>query len=120
MHEDNFRILTNVIYQALIANFVVNALRALFTEKGSMRVEHLFQFAIGVIFSFGLGMSGMLKPSAVHAFLTIGKDWSPALGCVMAGALALNFITFPLMMRISRKSLFSEEKIQNPQGKVTL
>ncbi len=43
----------------------------------------------GVVFALGLVISGMTDPANVLAFLDVGGDWNPALGFVMAGAIAL-------------------------------
>ena len=58
----------------------------------------------GILFSLGLGISGMTEPSKIIAFLDIFGDWDATLIFVMAGAVGVNgilhrFITkkpFPL------------------------
>ena len=37
----------------------------------------------GLLFGFGLAMSGMLNPLKVRAFLDISGEWDPSLGFVM-------------------------------------
>ncbi len=51
----------------------------------------LFTLISGVLFGFGLAMSGMLNPSKVRAFLDISGEWDPSLAFVMA--LLFYFIT---------------------------
>jgi uncharacterized membrane protein YedE/YeeE len=41
----------------------------------------------GLLFSLGLGLSGMAHPAKVLAFLDVLGDWDPSLALVMAGAL---------------------------------
>ncbi len=43
----------------------------------------------GLLFGGGLVLSGMANRNVVLAFLTITRDWNPALLLVMAGALAI-------------------------------
>ena len=41
----------------------------------------------GLLFGFGLAMSGMLNPLKVRAFLDISGEWDPSLGFVMVGGI---------------------------------
>ncbi|AKK00592.1 MULTISPECIES: YeeE/YedE family protein [Pseudomonas] len=47
----------------------------------------LTAFIAGVLFGFGLLLSGMTNPAKVLAFLDLGGAWDPSLGLVMAGAI---------------------------------
>jgi uncharacterized protein len=51
-------------------------------------------FACGLIFGFGLLISGMTDPVKVLGFLDILGPWDPTLGFVMAGALAVSAAGF--------------------------
>ena len=53
-----------------------------------MKPVWLFAFACGVLFSLGLGVSGMTQPHKVIAFLDL-KDWDPSLLLVMVGAISV-------------------------------
>ncbi len=55
--------------------------------------------AVGFIFAIGLGISGMTKPSKVIGFLDLFGKWDPSLIFVMAGAIAVHFVTY----RVIRK-----------------
>jgi hypothetical protein len=55
--------------------------------------------AVGFIFAIGLGISGMTKPSKVVGFLDLFGNWDPSLIFVMAGAIAVHFVTY----RVIRK-----------------
>ena len=55
--------------------------------------------ASGLIFGFGLVWSGMTDPRKVVGFLDVFGTWDPSLGLVMAGALAVTLVTFPLVTR---------------------
>jgi uncharacterized membrane protein YedE/YeeE len=56
------------------------------------------QFAIGLIFGFGLLLSGMSDPAKVLNFLDIAGiasgTWDASLAFVMAGAIAVTFVGF--------------------------
>jgi len=58
----------------------------------------ILQFAIGLIFGFGLLLSGMSDPAKVLNFLDfagIGSGiWDPSLAFVMIGAIAVAFIGY--------------------------
>jgi uncharacterized protein len=56
-------------------------------------------FAIGLIFGFGLLISGMANPAKVLAFLDLAGPWDPSLALVMAGAIAVGSIAFALAGR---------------------
>ena len=66
----------------------------------------LLQFAVGLIFGFGLLLSGMSNPAKVLNFLDLGGiasgTWDPSLAFVMAGAVAVTFIGFRLVLRRSQ------------------
>ena len=43
--------------------------------------------AAGLLFGYGLALSGMLSPSKVVGFLDIAGNWDPSLAFVMGGAI---------------------------------
>lgn len=49
----------------------------------------LIAFACGLVFALGLGLSGMVDPSRVLAFLDITGAWEPDLMFVLGGAVAV-------------------------------
>lgn len=53
----------------------------------------------GVLFGFGLGLSQMVNPAKVLAFLDVAGDWDPSLALVMAGALAVALPAFRWVLR---------------------
>ena len=59
----------------------------------------LAAFACGLVFGFGLMISGMTQPSKVLGFLDIFGRWDPTLAFVMAGALAVTFAGYALARR---------------------
>lgn len=48
----------------------------------------------GLIFGFGLIISGMANPAKVIGFLDIGGKWDPSLAFVMGGAILVGLIAF--------------------------
>ena len=56
-------------------------------------------FFAALLFGIGLGISGMTLPSKVIGFLDITGDWDPSLMAVMAGAIAINAVTYIFVKR---------------------
>jgi hypothetical protein len=55
--------------------------------------------AAGTLFGVGLAISGMTLPSKVMGFLDLTGRWDPTLAFVMAGAIAVHFLLFRLILR---------------------
>lgn len=53
----------------------------------------------GLIFGFGLILSGMANPAKVLGFLDLAGQWDPSLAFVMAGAIAVGSVAFLLARR---------------------
>lgn len=54
---------------------------------------------LGLMFGVGLVLSGMADPAKVLNFLDLFGSWDPSLAFVMAGAIAVAFFGFRLVMR---------------------
>jgi uncharacterized membrane protein YedE/YeeE len=65
----------------------------------------LIQFAVGLLFGFGLIISGMSNPAKVLNFLDLGGipagTWDASLACVMAGAVVVTFIGFRYVLQLA-------------------
>jgi uncharacterized membrane protein YedE/YeeE len=59
----------------------------------------LASFVCGLIFGWGLLISGMTQPEKVLGFLDVFGRWDPTMGFVMAGALAISALGFVLVKR---------------------
>jgi len=59
----------------------------------------LSAFGAGLLFAVGLAISGMTQPTKVVAFLDVTGSWDPSLAMVMAGALAVFAVAFPLITK---------------------
>lgn len=66
--------------------------------------RNTFQFgaalASGIVFGFGLSLSGMLNPARVQGFLDVFGAWDPSLAFVLGGAVAVAFIGVQVMKRM--------------------
>ncbi|QIL89403.1 hypothetical protein GNX18_06230 [Microbulbifer sp. SH-1] len=56
----------------------------------------LSAFAAGLVFSFGLLLSGMANPEKVLGFLDLFGNWDPSLALVMGGAIAVGLPLFTI------------------------
>ena len=68
-------------------------------------MQHLTAFLAGGLFSAGLAVSGMIKPSKVIGFLDVTGSWDPTLAFVMGGALAVFLPGYRIVTRRSRPML---------------
>jgi uncharacterized membrane protein YedE/YeeE len=59
----------------------------------------LFAFGAGLLFGFGLIVSGMANPAKVLGFLDIAGRWDPSLALVIAGANAVGLAGFAVAAR---------------------
>lgn len=58
-----------------------------------------FSFASAVIFALGLGISGMINPGKVQAFLDLAGHWDASLAFVMMGAAGVSFVLFRFILK---------------------
>ena len=56
----------------------------------------LMSFVTGLLFGFGLLVSGMANPGKVLGFLDLAGIWDPSLAFVMIGAIAVSMAAFRL------------------------
>jgi len=59
----------------------------------------------GLLFGFGLMVSGMANPAKVLGFLDLAGRWDPSLAFVMAGAIAVGSLAFFFARRTGRSLL---------------
>ncbi len=55
-------------------------------------------YVIGLVFGLGIAISGMGNPAKVVNFFDVAGVWDPSLAFVMAGALAITFIGYRLVL----------------------
>ena len=69
-------------------------------------LEHgLSEFVVGLLFGFGLILSGMTDPGKVIGFLDLFGKWDPSLAFVMGGAIAVGFFAFRVAQTRTRNFL---------------
>jgi uncharacterized membrane protein YedE/YeeE len=72
-------------------------------------------FIIGIVFSIGLGWSGMTDPARVLGFLDVSGSWDPSLMFVMASAIPVYMVVWQFV-RPRHKPLL-DEKLHVPTKK---
>jgi uncharacterized membrane protein YedE/YeeE len=65
-------------------------------------------FLAGLVFSLGLGLSGMTRPSKVVGFLDFAGNWDPSLALVMIGAIAAHALSYRWIVRRTSPVLTAE------------
>lgn len=65
-------------------------------------------FLVGLVFSLGLGISGMTQPQKVVGFLQLGSGWDPSLMFVMMGAIPVHAIVY-YWIRNKKSPLFDSK-----------
>ena len=66
----------------------------------------------GLLFGFGLILSGMTSPAKVKGFLDVFGKWDPSLALVMGGAIAVGFFAFRFAAR--QATAWNGEKMDLP------
>ena len=62
----------------------------------------LSQYAIGVLFGWGLIISGMSNPQKILGFLDLAGNWDPSLAFVMMGAVLIGLAGFYVVSKRSQ------------------
>ena len=70
-------------------------------------MKFFFALLAGILFGFGLILSGMSEPSKVIGFLNITGNWDPSLAFVLGGAVSVGLLVFPFATK-RRQSLLGE------------
>lgn len=77
--------------------------------------ETFVSFVVGLVFGFGLLLSGMANPEKVLGFLDLAGDWDPSLALVMAGAIAIGLVAFTIAGKRSYALLGKEINLPSSQ-----
>ena len=72
-------------------------------------------YAIGLVFGLGIAISGMINPAKVLNFFDVAGAWDPSLAFVMAGALAVTFVGYRLVL--ARPAPLLENRFQVPTNR---
>jgi len=62
-------------------------------------MNRAIEFVVGLLFGWGLLLSGMTDPGKVQGFLDLSGSWDPSLAFVMGGAIAVGLFAFALAKR---------------------
>ncbi|MBC7742372.1 MAG: YeeE/YedE family protein [Bdellovibrionaceae bacterium] len=76
-------------------------------------------FFVGLLFSLGLGISGMTRPLKVFGFLDIFGNWNASLIFVMIGAIAVHLVTYRIILN-QKLPLFSDQWHLPTKKEITL
>jgi len=68
-------------------------------------------FLSGLLFGFGLIVSGMANPAKIIGFLDLSGRWDPSLALVMAGAVAVGVCAFFVAGRRTRSLLGAQMQL---------
>ncbi len=91
-----------------------------------MNAKNITAFVAGLMFAFGLVLSGMTQPAKIARFLNVmglqnGISWTaqpglwdPSLALVMGGALAVTLIAFAITPRSSNAKPWFDEAFHLP------
>ena len=108
---DNYKYFADVFFILLIVLFLYQLIIPF--VKGSdenAKNDPIVSFIIGLIFGFGLLISGMCDRKRILAFLIIDPDtWNPALLFVMVAAIGINLITFQYILRNVSKPILNDK-----------
>lgn len=78
-------------------------------------MNRAIEFIVGLLFGWGLLLSGMTDPGKVQGFLDLFGAWDPSLALVMGGAIAVGFFAFALARR--RTTSFLGSALQMPTSR---
>tara|TARA_R110002095_G_scaffold397_3_gene2216 strand:+ start:1044 stop:1469 length:426 start_codon:yes stop_codon:yes gene_type:complete len=62
---------------------------------------NLISLISGLLFGFGLALSGMVSPGKVIGFLDLTGNWDPSLAFVMGGGVLVTVISFHFILKRS-------------------
>jgi uncharacterized membrane protein YedE/YeeE len=78
-------------------------------KKGNIYLQLLLHFFNGLIFSLGLGISGMVNPVKVLGFFDVfGKHFDPSLVCVAIGAILLDLLLFQKFILVRKDPIIAK------------
>ena len=77
-------------------------------------MKNVLALISGLVFGFGLILSGMANPAKVIGFLDLAGSWDPSLAFVMGGAIAIGFFAFKYAE--TRDTTFLGEELNLPRN----
>ena len=76
----------------------------------------LSSFVAGLVFGFGLLVSGLVNPAKVLGFLDVAGAWDPSLALVMVGAVAVGAVAFAVAGRLTATLLGTPMALPTGRG----
>jgi len=70
-------------------------------------MRRLSEFLVGLVFGWGLLISGMTDPGKVLGFLDLAGEWDPSLAFVMGGAVLVGLLGFAVASKRAHSFLGS-------------
>ncbi|OGA28701.1 MAG: hypothetical protein A2W81_02140 [Betaproteobacteria bacterium RIFCSPLOWO2_12_61_14] len=67
--------------------------------------RHLASLSAGLLFGFGLALSGMTHPQKVLGFLDVAGPWDASLLFVLGGAVGVTLVSFRFILRLGKPIL---------------
>ena len=77
-------------------------------------MKNVLALISGLVFGFGLILSGMANPAKVIGFLDLAGSWDPSLAFVMGGAIGIGFFAFKYAE--TRDTTFLGEELNLPRN----
>ena len=114
LSKNTIKIICIAVFSVALLTFILNIIYKITKQKQNELKDITISFCVGILFSFGLVESGMIKRHLVLLFLSIGKDWDATLIFVLGSAVGINLITFNLMLKKLEKPIL-HEKFQLPE-----
>jgi len=68
-------------------------------------MSRIVEFLVGLLFGWGLLISGMTDPGKVIGFLDLAGSWDPSLAFVMGGAIGVGVFAFAVARKRTRSFL---------------
>src|SRR6266513_1081178 len=76
----------------------------------------LSSFVAGLVFGFGILVSGLVNPAKVLGFLDVAGAWDPSLALVMVGAIAVGAVAFAVAGRLTATLLGTPMALPTGRG----
>jgi len=79
--------------------------------------RNLTSLLAGLVFGFGLALSGMTHPEKVLGFLDVAGEWNASLLFVLGGAVGVTVVSFRFILRLN-KPIFEERFFITKETKI--
>lgn len=86
------------------------------SEIGQLIIWVAVPFVTGLIFGFGLILSGMCWRTKVLGFLTMNSSWDISLMFVMGGGVMVTLILFNYMIHVQKNGILTNRPVVNGHG----